>query len=358
MAALAAAGPAPRFVGGCVRNALLGRPVEDIDIATPLSPDAVIQALEAARIKAVPTGIAHGHRHRGRGAPAVRDHHAAGRRRDPWAARHRRLHRRLGGRRRAPRLHHERPCSAETDGTIHDYFGGIEDARAGRVRFVGDAARRIVEDYLRILRFLPILRPFRSNPAGRGDAGGDPRPCRRARPALGRTPAPGTQEAAFRARTGARLPADGRYRRGRGGCWAKRRSTRRAGWIGWPPLTGLEPEPDWVRRLAALIIADPEVAGRSGRSAAPLQGGDQAAYGAGRPATAAAPGRRREGLARLALPAGPGQPRPAAAAAGRRPGGRPTAGPGAGGDGLGGAEAPAHGARRPQCRRSARPCGR
>src|SRR4051812_2446389 len=49
-----------RFVGGCVRNAILGRPIDDIDIATPLRPEAVIEALKAARLKFVPTGIDHG----------------------------------------------------------------------------------------------------------------------------------------------------------------------------------------------------------------------------------------------------------------------------------------------------------
>src|SRR5258707_12009329 len=58
--ALAQAGIAARFVGGCVRDALLGRPIADIDIATPARPEAVIAALEKAQIKAVPTGIEHG----------------------------------------------------------------------------------------------------------------------------------------------------------------------------------------------------------------------------------------------------------------------------------------------------------
>src|SRR5580658_6830575 len=62
MAALDAAGGAgcARFVGGCVRNALLKKPVADIDIATTLTPDAVTKALEAAGLKAMPTGIEHG----------------------------------------------------------------------------------------------------------------------------------------------------------------------------------------------------------------------------------------------------------------------------------------------------------
>src|SRR5438445_6198826 len=60
LAALAAEGDPARFVGGCVRDALLGRPIADIDLATPSRPEAVAAALDKAGIKAVPTGIAHG----------------------------------------------------------------------------------------------------------------------------------------------------------------------------------------------------------------------------------------------------------------------------------------------------------
>ena len=58
--ALADAGITARFVGGCVRDALLERAIADVDLATPARPEAVIAALEKARIKAVPTGIEHG----------------------------------------------------------------------------------------------------------------------------------------------------------------------------------------------------------------------------------------------------------------------------------------------------------
>ncbi|HRL24722.1 MAG TPA: CCA tRNA nucleotidyltransferase, partial [Brevundimonas diminuta] len=62
MAALAAAGGADcaRFVGGCVRNAVLGAPIDDVDIATVLTPEAVVKALKAAGLKSVPTGMEHG----------------------------------------------------------------------------------------------------------------------------------------------------------------------------------------------------------------------------------------------------------------------------------------------------------
>ena len=65
--------------------------------------------------------------------------------------------------------------SMTRDGAVFDYFGGIADLRAGRLRFVGDPATRIAEDYLRILRYLPVLRPLRQRSRRSGGAGGDPR---------------------------------------------------------------------------------------------------------------------------------------------------------------------------------------
>lgn len=258
MAALAAAGPAPRYVGGCVRNALLDRPVEDIDIATPLPPDAVIRALEAARIKAVPTGIDHGT------VTAVAGHrpfeittlrvdvethgrHATVAFTDDWEAD------------AARRDFTMNALSAETDGTIHDYFGGIEDARAGRVRFVGDAARRIVEDYLRILRFFRFYAHFGRTPpdaatlaAIRGHVGGlDRLSGERLRQELRKLlsapdPVPACRLMSDTGAAGAVL--------GEAAFDAARGLDRLAA------LTALEPTPDWVRRLAALLVAEPEAA--------------------------------------------------------------------------------------------------
>ncbi len=142
-----------RFVGGCVRDALLKRPIGDIDIATHLTPDRVIKALTDAGLKAVPTGIEHGT------VTAVADHkpyeittlrrdvETDGRRAvvaftDDWSKAAARRDFRLNALYLAP------------DGTLHDPTGGgIADARAGRIVFVGDAQTRIREDYLRILRF-------------------------------------------------------------------------------------------------------------------------------------------------------------------------------------------------------------
>ena len=82
MAALTADGGEARFVGGCVRNALLKRPAHDIDIATVETPDRVVALLEAAGIRAIPTGIDHGTVTAVVGDRPFRDHHPAHRRRD------------------------------------------------------------------------------------------------------------------------------------------------------------------------------------------------------------------------------------------------------------------------------------
>ncbi|MEA1014911.1 CCA tRNA nucleotidyltransferase [Sphingosinicella sp. LY1275] len=153
LAALDAAQGATRYVGGSVRDGLLGLPVSDVDLATRLAPQEVIDRLGGARIKAVPTGLAHGT------ITAVlkngpvevttlrRDVSTDGRRAtvaftDDW-----------------------REDAARRDFTInalsadpltlqvHDYFDGETDLAARRLRFIGDPLTRIAEDHLRILRF-------------------------------------------------------------------------------------------------------------------------------------------------------------------------------------------------------------
>jgi poly(A) polymerase len=150
----AAGGPdCARFVGGCVRNALLNRPVDDLDIATTLTPDRVSAAVEAAGLRAVPTGIDHGtvtaiSRHLPHEITTLRrDVTTDGRRAtvaftEDWAE---------DARRRDFTLN---ALYARRDGSIYDPTGhGVADARAGRIVFVGDPERRLREDYLRILRF-------------------------------------------------------------------------------------------------------------------------------------------------------------------------------------------------------------
>lgn len=155
MAALAAAGGADcaRFVGGCVRNAVLGAPIDDVDIATVLTPEAVVKALKAAGLKSVPTGMEHGTVTAISGRQPFeittlrRDVSTDGRRAtvaftDDWAE---------DAARRDFRLN---ALYADSDGVILDPTGaGYDDALAGRIVFVGEAEQRIEEDYLRILRF-------------------------------------------------------------------------------------------------------------------------------------------------------------------------------------------------------------
>ena len=152
MQALTAAGDEARFVGGCVRDALVGRPIRDVDIATPLSPQRVTELLDRAGLKAVPTGIDHGTitavaDKTGVEVTTLRlDVETDGRRAkveftDDWKA---------DAARRDLTIN---ALFADAAGKVHDYFGGLDDLAAGRVRFVGDPGQRITEDYLRLLRF-------------------------------------------------------------------------------------------------------------------------------------------------------------------------------------------------------------
>src|SRR4051812_43644908 len=140
-----------RFVGGCVRNAIIGRPIADFDIGTPEPPTVVLKRLARAGIRAIPTGIEHGTVTAVVGKQSYeitslrRDtacdgRHAAVEFTTDWEE---------DARRRDFTIN---AMSLKPDGTLFDYHGGFEDARAGRVRFVGEPADRIQEDYLRILR--------------------------------------------------------------------------------------------------------------------------------------------------------------------------------------------------------------
>jgi len=163
-ALLAADGGGARFVGGAVRDTLLGLPVTDVDIATPLDPQTVMRRLEVAGIRAVPTGIAHGTitavlpgspievttlRHDietdGRHATVAftADWQADAARRD---------------------FTMNALYADPATGEIFDYFCGIDDLEAGRVRFIGDPLQRIAEDHLRILRFFRFHARFGDTP--------------------------------------------------------------------------------------------------------------------------------------------------------------------------------------------------
>jgi poly(A) polymerase len=156
--------PDSRVVGGAVRDTLSNRPVQEVDLATPLPPERVMRVLQAAGLRAVPTGIEHGTVTavaNGRGFEITtlrRDVETDGRHAvvaftDDWRAD------------AARRDFTFNALSMTRDGQVFDYFGGIADLRAGTVRFVGDPATRIAEDYLRILRYFRFFARYASGPA-------------------------------------------------------------------------------------------------------------------------------------------------------------------------------------------------
>jgi poly(A) polymerase len=154
-----------RFVGGAVRDTLLGIDVADVDLATTHSPERVIALLKDNDIKAVPTGLAHGtitavlpggvpvEVTTLRSDVATDGRHATVAFTDDWqedAAR----------RDFTMNALYADPLT----GKIFDYFGGIDDLAARRVRFIGDPLKRIAEDHLRILRFFRFHARFGDAP--------------------------------------------------------------------------------------------------------------------------------------------------------------------------------------------------
>lgn len=154
----------PRYVGGAIRDTLLGLTVSDVDIATTLTPNEVIDRLEAARLKAIPTGLEHGT------VTAVADgknYEITTLRRDVAT----------DGRRAIVAFSTDwREDAARRDftinalyaspqtGEIFDYFDGLRDLDAGVIRFIGDADQRIAEDFLRILRYFRFLARYGHGP--------------------------------------------------------------------------------------------------------------------------------------------------------------------------------------------------
>lgn len=152
VAAVLAALPGARAVGGCVRDALAGRPVHDVDVAAPLPPEAIAARLRAAGLKVFETGLAHGtvtavlRRHPVEVTALRRDLVTDGRHAEvAWTSDWRED--------AARRDFTFNAMSMDAEGRIWDYFDGHADLTAGRVRFVGDPATRLAEDYLRALRF-------------------------------------------------------------------------------------------------------------------------------------------------------------------------------------------------------------
>ena len=145
-------GEEARVVGGAVRNALIGEPTGEFDVATTALPAEVTRRAESAGFKAVPTGIEHGT------VTVVVDGM-------PFEVTTLRVDVETFGRHATVRFGRDweadaarrdftiNALSVSSEGTVFDYTGGIADLTAHRVRFIGDAATRIAEDYLRILRF-------------------------------------------------------------------------------------------------------------------------------------------------------------------------------------------------------------
>lgn len=152
-----------RFIGGCVRDSILKRPVKDIDIATPAPPEQVMAELEKAGIRVIPTGIDHGTVTAVIGKSHFEittlriDVKTDGRRAivsytDDWTAD------------AARRDFTINTLSANENGDIYDPYDAMEDLGMGRVRFVGDAVQRINEDVLRLLRFFRFYAEYAKPP--------------------------------------------------------------------------------------------------------------------------------------------------------------------------------------------------
>ncbi len=172
LAALDQEGEETRIVGGALRDALVGRPTREIDLVTTLLPEVVAVRTNAAGLRAIPTGGAHGtvtviSGERTFEATTLREDIATD-------GRHAKV--RFGRDFKADALRRDftmNALSATRDGRLFDYTGGLADIAARKVRFIGEPARRIKEDYLRILRFFRFSADFGEGPlnsAGRSAA--------------------------------------------------------------------------------------------------------------------------------------------------------------------------------------------
>ncbi|SFK11224.1 CCA tRNA nucleotidyltransferase [Methylocapsa palsarum] len=156
-------GDETRVVGGAIRNALLDRPVHEIDLATTAEPDAVMARARKAGLRCIPTGLEHGT------VTLISDG-------ETFEVTTLREDLDTDGRRAKVRFGHDFEADAvrrdftmnalflARDGELFDYVGSLEDIRQKRVRFIGDPAQRIREDYLRILRFFRFSADFGEGP--------------------------------------------------------------------------------------------------------------------------------------------------------------------------------------------------
>lgn len=260
---LAAGGHRALVVGGCVRNALIGEPVADVDIATDALPERVVALAEGAGLRAVPTGFAHGT------VTVVaegRGHEVTTFRRDAESfGRHARVAFDAGLEQDAARRDFTmNALYAQADGTVIDPMGGLPDALARRVRFVGNADERISEDYLRILRFFRFLACY-GNPA----LGPDPAAlaaCARGVPGLAQVSA---ERVGHEMRKLLAAPAPGPAVAAMASAGVLAAVLPGADAAALARLLALEPRPGgWLRRLAALGGADPAAALRLSRAEA------------------------------------------------------------------------------------------
>jgi tRNA nucleotidyltransferase/poly(A) polymerase len=164
MAVLEEAAHAARLAGGCVRDRLLGLPPADYDIATDAPPDTVMRVFKSAGLRTVPTGIDHGTVTLVMPAGPVEITTL----RTDLATDGRRAQVAFGSSFEQDAARRDFTINAlfeDRAGTLYDFFGGRADLAAGILRFVGDAAARIHEDYLRILRFFRFQARFGYAPA-------------------------------------------------------------------------------------------------------------------------------------------------------------------------------------------------
>jgi len=253
-AVLNALGPGnARPVGGAVRDALLGLPVSDVDIATPLPPAAVVVALRGAGLKAVPTGIAHGT------VTAVAHDEAIEvttlRRDVATDGRHATVEYSMDWRDDAARRDFTINALSVDPATmeVSDFFGGLADLDERRVRFIGVPETRIAEDHLRILRFFRFHARFgRGEPDAAGLAACAARANdlmalsrERIRGELSKLLVVGDPVPTVRAMLGAGILAPVLPE----ACDIDHLAH----------LVAVEPAPDWLRRLAALLPPDAAV---------------------------------------------------------------------------------------------------
>ncbi len=253
LAALAKAGIGARFVGGCVRDALLDRPIADIDLATPAHPEEIVAALGKAGIKVVPTGIEHGT------VTAVvnsggqqRHFEITTLRRDVETdGRHARVAFDADWAEDAARRDFTiNAIYLDPDGTLYDPVGGLADLAARRVRFVGEAARRIAEDVLRVLRYYRFEARF-------GTGTGDPAARAACRASVTLLPTLSAERVAQELvrLLGAQNPVPAlRMMEADGVLAAILPEATRIDRL--RKLIAIEPEPDALRRIAALVAVD------------------------------------------------------------------------------------------------------